>query len=260
MKKCSCVIKPLWFLSFIPTDSYYSWLIDSLVTGWQSFLLVYWLWAFQWNRTDLQSPLAPPSQVSTRLASCRWLRSSSSTTRWLANITTVQFNSLSSSTHLFSLSVCLSAPVEVREPPAGLGVDVQGEWPPPRVLLLWCFTIESLDVHQLLPLDSSPALLSRHQGANTVITDLCSCASLLSSSASFSSPHQLSCFRDEVLLFLYLYQRRYDAAHVTTTTWTKITQIQDTPVNESLQLKKWSLSDLSFFSLQSLQWIKQKAC
>uniref|UniRef100_A0A3Q3NGD6 Lipid scramblase CLPTM1L n=1 Tax=Mastacembelus armatus TaxID=205130 RepID=A0A3Q3NGD6_9TELE len=37
---------------------------------------------------------------------------------------------------------------------------------------------------------------------------LCSCASFFSSSGSFSSSHQLSCFRDELLFFLYLYQRR----------------------------------------------------
>ncbi|TMS11077.1 Cleft lip and palate transmembrane protein 1-like protein [Larimichthys crocea] len=46
------------------------------------------------------------------------------------------------------------------------------------------------------------------QGVNTLISDLCSCASLFSSSVSFSSSHQLSCFRDELLFFLYLYQRR----------------------------------------------------
>lgn len=57
-------------------------------------------------------------------------------------------------------------------------------------------------------------LLTCRQGVNTVITDLCSCASFLSTSASFSSPHQLSCFRDELLFFLYLYQRRYDASHI----------------------------------------------
>ncbi|XP_068616420.1 lipid scramblase CLPTM1L-like [Brachionichthys hirsutus] len=47
-----------------------------------------------------------------------------------------------------------------------------------------------------------------YRGVNTLITDLCSCASFFSSSESLSSPHQLSCFRDELLFFLYLYQRR----------------------------------------------------
>ena len=45
---------------------------------------------------------------------------------------------------------------------------------------------------------------------NTLISDLCTCASFFSSSFSFSSSHQLSCFRDEILFFLYLYQRRCD--------------------------------------------------
>ncbi|XP_071326296.1 lipid scramblase CLPTM1L-like isoform X2 [Trachinotus anak] len=47
-----------------------------------------------------------------------------------------------------------------------------------------------------------------YRGVNTLISDLCSCASFVSSSGSFSSSHQLSCFRDELLFLLYLYQRR----------------------------------------------------
>ncbi|KAM3872948.1 lipid scramblase CLPTM1L-like [Diretmus argenteus] len=47
-----------------------------------------------------------------------------------------------------------------------------------------------------------------YRGVNTFISDLCSCVSFLSSSGSFSSSHQLSCFRDELLFLLYLYQRR----------------------------------------------------
>ncbi|XP_044063869.1 cleft lip and palate transmembrane protein 1-like protein isoform X3 [Siniperca chuatsi] len=47
-----------------------------------------------------------------------------------------------------------------------------------------------------------------YRGVNTLISDLCSFASFFSSSGSFSSSHQLSCFRDELLFFLYLYQRR----------------------------------------------------
>ncbi|XP_023265037.1 cleft lip and palate transmembrane protein 1-like protein isoform X2 [Seriola lalandi dorsalis] len=47
-----------------------------------------------------------------------------------------------------------------------------------------------------------------YRGVNTLISDLCSCASFFSSSGSFSSSHQLSCFRDELLFLLYLYQRR----------------------------------------------------
>lgn len=47
-----------------------------------------------------------------------------------------------------------------------------------------------------------------YRGVNTLISDLCSCASFFYSSASFSSSHQLSCFRDELLFLLYLYHRR----------------------------------------------------
>uniref|UniRef100_A0A3Q3W5F0 Lipid scramblase CLPTM1L n=1 Tax=Mola mola TaxID=94237 RepID=A0A3Q3W5F0_MOLML len=54
----------------------------------------------------------------------------------------------------------------------------------------------------------SPLSISSHQGVNTLITDLCSCASFFSTSVSLSSSHQLACFRDELLFFLYLYQRR----------------------------------------------------
>ncbi|XP_068180172.1 lipid scramblase CLPTM1L-like [Antennarius striatus] len=47
-----------------------------------------------------------------------------------------------------------------------------------------------------------------YRGVNTLITDFCSCASFFFSAKILSSPHQLSCFRDELLFFLYLYQRR----------------------------------------------------
>ncbi|KAG8010205.1 Cleft lip and palate transmembrane protein 1-like protein [Nibea albiflora] len=56
-------------------------------------------------------------------------------------------------------------------------------------------------------LSMAPQLFINHKGVNTLISDLCSCASFFSSSGSFSSSHQLSCFRDELLFFLYLYQR-----------------------------------------------------
>ncbi|KAM7382651.1 hypothetical protein PAMP_002373 [Pampus punctatissimus] len=47
-----------------------------------------------------------------------------------------------------------------------------------------------------------------YRGVNTLISDLCSFATFFYSSGSFSSSHQLSCFRDELLFLLYLYQRR----------------------------------------------------
>uniref|UniRef100_A0A8C5H167 Lipid scramblase CLPTM1L n=1 Tax=Gouania willdenowi TaxID=441366 RepID=A0A8C5H167_GOUWI len=63
---------------------------------------------------------------------------------------------------------------------------------------------------------------------NTFISDLCSCALFLSSSASFSSSHQLSCFRDELLFVLYLYQRRFES------TWHE--RLFNTSSNERSQL------------------------
>ncbi|XP_004077794.1 cleft lip and palate transmembrane protein 1-like protein [Oryzias latipes] len=50
-----------------------------------------------------------------------------------------------------------------------------------------------------------------YRALNTLVSDACSFAFFFSSTASFSSSHQLSCFRDEVLFFLYLYQRRHYA-------------------------------------------------
>ncbi|KAF3691723.1 Cleft lip and palate transmembrane protein 1-like protein [Channa argus] len=57
-------------------------------------------------------------------------------------------------------------------------------------------------------LSMAPQLFINHKGVNTLVSDLCYCASIFSSSGSFSSSYQLSCFRDELLFFLYLYQRR----------------------------------------------------
>ncbi|XP_034031112.1 cleft lip and palate transmembrane protein 1-like protein [Thalassophryne amazonica] len=47
-----------------------------------------------------------------------------------------------------------------------------------------------------------------YRGVNTLISDLCSCASFFSSSGSISSSHQLSCFRDELLFLIYVCQSR----------------------------------------------------
>ncbi|KAE8288587.1 Cleft lip and palate transmembrane protein 1-like protein [Larimichthys crocea] len=62
--------------------------------------------------------------------------------------------------------------------------------------------------HKLKSVSHLQGTVLMYRGVNTLISDLCSCASLFSSSVSFSSSHQLSCFRDELLFFLYLYQRR----------------------------------------------------
>ncbi|XP_041799172.1 cleft lip and palate transmembrane protein 1-like protein [Chelmon rostratus] len=62
--------------------------------------------------------------------------------------------------------------------------------------------------HKLRSVSHLQGTVLMYRGVNTLISDLCSCASFFSSSGSFSSSHQLSCFRDELLFFLYLYQRR----------------------------------------------------
>uniref|UniRef100_A0A8C2X5H1 Lipid scramblase CLPTM1L n=1 Tax=Cyclopterus lumpus TaxID=8103 RepID=A0A8C2X5H1_CYCLU len=72
------------------------------------------------------------------------------------------------------------------------------------------FSLAYLPKSEQIVFASPNLLLSSLQGVNTLISDLCSCASFFSSSGSFSSSHQLSCFRDELLFFLYLYQRRWD--------------------------------------------------
>ncbi|XP_072250707.1 lipid scramblase CLPTM1L-like isoform X2 [Leuresthes tenuis] len=62
--------------------------------------------------------------------------------------------------------------------------------------------------HKLKSVSHLQGTVLMYRGVNTLISDLCTCASFFSSSFSFSSSHQLSCFRDEILFFLYLYQRR----------------------------------------------------
>ncbi|XP_032374923.1 cleft lip and palate transmembrane protein 1-like protein isoform X2 [Etheostoma spectabile] len=62
--------------------------------------------------------------------------------------------------------------------------------------------------HKLKSVSHLQGTVLMYRGVNTMISDLCSFASFFSFSGSFSSSHQLSCFRDEILFFLYLYQRR----------------------------------------------------
>ncbi|CAK6967571.1 lipid scramblase CLPTM1L-like [Scomber scombrus] len=62
--------------------------------------------------------------------------------------------------------------------------------------------------HKLKSVSHLQGTVLMYRGVNTLISDLCSCASFFSSSGAFLSSHQLSCFRDELLFFLYLYQRR----------------------------------------------------
>uniref|UniRef100_A0A3Q2Q9H7 Lipid scramblase CLPTM1L n=1 Tax=Fundulus heteroclitus TaxID=8078 RepID=A0A3Q2Q9H7_FUNHE len=74
-----------------------------------------------------------------------------------------------------------------------------------------------IGVYALGFLSMAPQLFINHklksvshlQGAVLMYrVNLCSCASFFSSSVPFTSSHQLSCFRDELLFLLYLYQRR----------------------------------------------------
>ncbi|KAM3614393.1 uncharacterized protein V6R79_013391 [Siganus canaliculatus] len=65
--------------------------------------------------------------------------------------------------------------------------------------------------HKMKSVSHLQGTVLMYRGVNTLITDLCTCASFFSPSGNFSSSHQLSCFRDELLFFLYLYQRRHYA-------------------------------------------------
>uniref|UniRef100_A0A3P8T3X0 Lipid scramblase CLPTM1L n=1 Tax=Amphiprion percula TaxID=161767 RepID=A0A3P8T3X0_AMPPE len=64
--------------------------------------------------------------------------------------------------------------------------------------------------HKDLSIQTNRWVIFCPQGVNTLISDLCCFASLFSPSGGFSSSHQLSCFRDELLFLFYLYQRRYE--------------------------------------------------
>uniref|UniRef100_A0A3B4BH96 Lipid scramblase CLPTM1L n=1 Tax=Periophthalmus magnuspinnatus TaxID=409849 RepID=A0A3B4BH96_9GOBI len=76
-----------------------------------------------------------------------------------------------------------------------------------------------ISVYALCFLSMAPQLFINHkvyfitafcflQGFNTLISDLCYAVSFYNPSLSLTSSHQLCCFRDEVFLLLYLYQRR----------------------------------------------------
>ncbi|XP_037836286.1 cleft lip and palate transmembrane protein 1-like protein isoform X2 [Kryptolebias marmoratus] len=62
--------------------------------------------------------------------------------------------------------------------------------------------------HKLKSVSHLQGSVLMYRGVNTLISDLCFCASSFGSSLPFSSSHQLSCFRDELFFFFYLYQRR----------------------------------------------------
>uniref|UniRef100_A0A3B3Y2W5 Lipid scramblase CLPTM1L n=1 Tax=Poecilia mexicana TaxID=48701 RepID=A0A3B3Y2W5_9TELE len=66
----------------------------------------------------------------------------------------------------------------------------------------------SLEIHLSAWIHKHEASYQKTCGVNTLISDLCACASFFSSSVPFTSSHQLSCFRDELLFLLYLFQRR----------------------------------------------------
>ncbi|XP_022067379.2 lipid scramblase CLPTM1L-like isoform X1 [Acanthochromis polyacanthus] len=62
--------------------------------------------------------------------------------------------------------------------------------------------------HKLRSVGHLQGTVLMYRGVNTLISDLCCFASFFSPSGGFSSSHQLSCFRDELLFLFYLYQRR----------------------------------------------------
>ncbi|XP_061675069.1 lipid scramblase CLPTM1L-like isoform X2 [Syngnathoides biaculeatus] len=62
--------------------------------------------------------------------------------------------------------------------------------------------------HKLRSVTHLQGAVLLYRGVNTLISDLCSCAAIFSSSEAFSSSHQLSCFRDELFFLVYFYQRR----------------------------------------------------
>ncbi|XP_077576341.1 lipid scramblase CLPTM1L-like [Stigmatopora nigra] len=62
--------------------------------------------------------------------------------------------------------------------------------------------------HKLRSVSHLQGAVLMYRGVNTLVTDMCSCVATLSSSDAFLSSYQLSCFRDEIFFFIYLYQRR----------------------------------------------------
>uniref|UniRef100_A0A3B5MBJ3 Lipid scramblase CLPTM1L n=1 Tax=Xiphophorus couchianus TaxID=32473 RepID=A0A3B5MBJ3_9TELE len=72
----------------------------------------------------------------------------------------------------------------------------------------YLMSVFSPGVYALGFLSMAPQLFINDKGVNTLISDLCGFASFFSSSVPFTSSHQLSCFRDELLFLLYLFQRR----------------------------------------------------
>lgn len=68
--------------------------------------------------------------------------------------------------------------------------------------------------HKLSAVDHLQGTVLLYRGVNTLLSDLCSCVSLLSSSGPVSSSHQLSSFRDELFFLLFLWQRRHYANKV----------------------------------------------
>ncbi|KAJ0066019.1 hypothetical protein NL108_001239 [Boleophthalmus pectinirostris] len=92
------------------------------------------------------------------------------------------------------------------------------------LVFCWNLTCVVSGVYALCFLSMAPQLFINHkvvslgvnigitafclQGVNTLISDLCYTASFFNPSLSLTSSHQLCCFRDELFLLLYLYQRR----------------------------------------------------
>ncbi|CAL9706283.1 unnamed protein product [Knipowitschia caucasica] len=68
--------------------------------------------------------------------------------------------------------------------------------------------------HKLRSVSHLQGAVLVYRGVNTLLSDLCYLASSLNPSVSLPSAHQLCCFRDELLLLLYVLQRRkYGSKH-----------------------------------------------
>uniref|UniRef100_A0A3B3UDB0 Lipid scramblase CLPTM1L n=1 Tax=Poecilia latipinna TaxID=48699 RepID=A0A3B3UDB0_9TELE len=92
--------------------------------------------------------------------------------------------------------------------------------------------IFSLEIHLSAWIHKHEASYQKTCGVNTLISDLCACASFFSSSVPFTSSHQLSCFRDELLFLLYLFQRSLFALAefnclLFSSVWGKVTEEQE---------------------------------
>uniref|UniRef100_A0A3B5MQ51 Lipid scramblase CLPTM1L n=1 Tax=Xiphophorus couchianus TaxID=32473 RepID=A0A3B5MQ51_9TELE len=109
----------------------------------------------------------------------------------------------------------------------------------------YLMSVFSPGVYALGFLSMAPQLFINDKGVNTLISDLCGFASFFSSSVPFTSSHQLSCFRDELLFLLYLFQRSLGESYKGTKTsgpdYVTEREGMCTPVWEGRKLSDWFL-------------------